>query len=188
VVESSTIAHHTRDLHKQYLWDARSGAALCRLVGCRRCASENDRDLQGRLGFPNQAGMKRPCSQSLIKQQDEKKSKSNDLVRFTEHRNPTDVRNQLPDGADFILNDKKRSDDASGLSPGASTASSKSMESTEKPLEDSGVKSESHSPEVVTNRSVEASTVPTYNFTPARLLTSTELTKLAAPCRQFSIY
>lgn len=87
--------------------------------------------------------MKRPCSQYLIDQQDEKKT--------------------------------KRSDASSGLSPELSTASSTSMESTEKPLEDSGVKSESPSPEVITYRSVEASTVRTKDCTPTQLLASTEL-------------
>jgi len=161
VVESSTIAHHIRDLHKQYLWEARTGAAPCRLVGCRRCASENVRDLQGRLDFPNPSRMKRPCSQSLINQQDEKKTKGYDILRFAEHHDPTDVRTQLLDGAESSLNDKERSDAASDLSPEVSTASSTRMESTKKPQVDSGVQSESPSPEVVSSRSVKASTMLT---------------------------
>ena len=173
VVESSTIAHHTRDPHKQYLWDVRTGVVGWWAVDDVPLRTTGTTRVD--WIFPNQAGMKRSCSQSLIKQQDEKKTKSTDILRFTEHRNPTDVHNQWPDGPDFILIDKKRSDAASGLSPGASTSSSTSMESTEKPLEDSGVKSEFPSPEVVTSRSVDAPTVPTDNCTPAWLFTSTEL-------------
>ncbi len=148
VVESKTVARHHQDPHKSYLWSVRTGAAACRVVGCRRCGPSSRQDVQSRLSSNSQGGMKRERSQQQI-QQEEKKSRTDDLLFYAEIRTPTDTRRRpLVDQRDFLgLNVSNRT--YRPLSAGGSETTSKraSYEPSGNLSNDSGAYSKSTSPE-----------------------------------------